>query len=292
VRTQIDRFLYHLEVERGCSTHTVASYAGDLRRFAEHLERRGRTLENAAEEDVTSLLVAASRDGLAPRSVARLLSAVRSFLRFLVEEGTLKTSPARRVKVPRLPRALPKLLPEHEVLALLAAPDERTPEGLRDSAMLHVMYATGLRVSELCGLRWGDLNLQVGYVSACGKGRRRRLVPLGEVAAAKVRAYLEVRGRWARAGEDALFVSRKGGAMSRVQFWRKVRHYARLAGIRGDVSPHWLRHSFATHLLVHGADLRSVQTMLGHADISTTEIYTHLDRTHLRRVVERCHPRG
>lgn len=292
MQAHIDRFLYHLEVERGCSAHTVASYAGDLRRFTEHLARRGRTIENAAEEDVTSLLVAASREGLAPRSVARLLSAVRSFLRFLVDDGTLKTSPARRVKVPRLPRALPKLLQEHEVLALLAAPDERTPEGVRDAAMLHVMYAAGLRVSELCALRWGDLNLDVGYVSAYGKGRRRRLVPLGEVAAAKVRAYLEVRGRWARAGEDALFVSRKGGAMSRVHFWRKVREYARRAGIRDGVSPHWLRHSFATHLLVHGADLRSVQTMLGHADISTTEIYTHLDRTHLRRIVERCHPRG
>lgn len=292
MQAHVDRFLYHLEIERGCSANTVASYAVDLRRFAEHLERRGRTLEQATEEDVTSLLVAASRAGLAPRSAARLLSAVRSFLRFLVDDGTLPTSPARRVRLPHLPRALPKLLTEGEVRALLAAPDERTPEGVRDAAMLHVLYASGLRVSELCRLKWGDVNLDVGFVSACGKGRKRRLVPLGEVAAAKVRAYLEVRGRWARPGEDALFVSRKGGAMSRVHFWRKVRHYARQVGIRGDVSPHWLRHSFATHLLVHGADLRSVQTMLGHVDISTTEIYTHLDRTHLRKVVERYHPRG
>ncbi len=292
MQAHVDRFLYHLEVEQGCSSHTVAGYAVDLRRFAEHLERRGRPLEQATEEDVTSLLVAASKAGLAPRSAARLLSAVRSLLRFLVDEGSLKTSPARRVKVPRLPRSLPKLLQEREVRALLAAPDERTPEGVRDSAMLHVMYAAGLRVSELCRLQWGDLNLEVGFVSAYGKGRRRRLVPLGEVAAAKVRAYLEVRGRWAKAGEDALFVSRKGGAMSRQHFWRKVQHYARQAGIRDDVSPHWLRHSFATHLLIHGADLRSVQTMLGHVDISTTEIYTHLDRTHLRKVVERHHPRG
>jgi integrase/recombinase XerD len=292
VQAHVERFLYHLEVERGYAANTVASYAIDLRRFAEHLERRGRSLAATNEEDVTSLLVAASKAGLAPRSAARLLSAVRSFLRFLVDNGALKTSPARRVKVPRLPRSLPKLLQEAQVLALLAAPDERHPEGVRDAAMLHVMYAAGLRVSELCRLSWGDLNLEVGYVSAYGKGRRRRLVPLGEVAAAKVRAYLEVRGRWARAGEEALFVSRKGGAMSRQHFWRKVQQYARQAGIRNDVSPHWLRHSFATHLLVHGADLRSVQTMLGHADISTTEIYTHLDRTHLRKVVERHHPRG
>jgi integrase/recombinase XerD len=288
----IDRFLYRLEVERGYSKHTVAAYAEDLRRFADHLERRGRDLKTATEEDVRALLVAASKEQLSPRSAARLLSAVRSFLRFAVDEGVLAHSPARGVKVPHLPRTLPKLLTERQVRALLGAPDESTPEGVRDAAMLHVMYAAGLRVSELVALRWGDVNLEVGYVSAFGKGQRRRLVPLGEVAAQKIRAWLQVRGRCAKAGVEALFVSRRGRAMSRSQFFRIVQRCARQAGIEEDVSPHWLRHSFATHLLVHGADLRAVQTMLGHADISTTEIYTHLDKTHLRQVIEKHHPRG
>lgn len=288
----IDRFLYRLEVERGCSAHTVQAYAVNLRRFAEHLERRGRELATTTEEDVRALLVAASHEGLAPRSVARLLSGVRSFLRFAVEEGALAHSPARKVQAPHLPRALPKLLTERQVLDLLAAPGETTPDGVRDTAMLHLMYAAGLRVSELVRLRWGDVNLEVGYVSALGKGSRRRLVPLGEVAAEKIRAWLAIRGRHARPGVDALFVSHRGRAMSRVHFWRLVQAHARQAGIEQEVSPHWLRHSFATHLLVHGADLRAVQTMLGHADISTTEIYTHLDRTHLRRVIEEHHPRG
>jgi integrase/recombinase XerD len=270
----------------------VAAYANDLRRFAEHLQRRGRTIRAATDEDVTSLLVVSAKEGLAPRSAARRLSAVRSFLRFLVDEAVLPRNPGRRVRTPRLPRTLPRLLTEEQIRALLAAPGEATPEGIRDSAMLHVMYASGLRVSELVGLRWGDVNLEVGYVSAQGKGKRRRLVPLGEVAEEKVRAWLAVRGQWAKAGVEALFVSRRGRAMSREQFWRVVRRRARAAGIPGDVSPHWLRHSFATHLLVRGADLRSVQTMLGHADISTTEIYTHVDRRHLRRMIERFHPRG
>ncbi|MBI5487160.1 MAG: site-specific tyrosine recombinase XerD [Deltaproteobacteria bacterium] len=288
----IDRFLYRLEVERGYSHLTVTSYASDLRRFTELLEKRGRALRDVTEEDVRELLVAASKEGLAARSAARLLSAAKSFLRFAVEEGVLEHSPARKVRTPRLARPLPKLLSEEQVLALLHAPDESTAEGVRDAAMLHVMYAAGLRVSELVGIGWGDVNLEVGYVSAFGKGRRRRLVPLGEVAAGKVRAWLAIRGQHAKAGVDALFVSRRGRAMGRVQFWRFVQRYARKAGIDRDVSPHWLRHSFATHLLVHGADLRAVQTMLGHADISTTEIYTHLDMTHLRQVIEKHHPRG
>jgi integrase/recombinase XerD len=288
----IDRFLYSLEVEKGYSRNTIAAYAVDLRRFAEHLERRGHELKSATEEDITALLVAASKEGLSPRSSARLLSGVRSFLHFAMETGVLAHNPARKVRVPHLPRTLPKLLSEKQVLALLSAPDERTPEGVRDAAMLHVMYAAGLRVSELVSLRWGDLNLEVGYVSAFGKGKRRRLVPLGEVAANKVREWLALRGPRAKAGEDALFVSRRGHAFSRSQFWRIVLRYARKAGIDRNVSPHWLRHSFATHLLVHGADLRAVQTMLGHADISTTEIYTHLDRGHLRQMIEKHHPRG
>ena len=288
----MDRFLYHLEVERGCSRHTLAGYAGDLRRLADHLDRRGTTPEKAVEEDVTSLLVRAAKEKLSPRSSARLLSATRSFFRFLVEEGLIPHSPARAVKIPRLPRILPKLLSEEQVRALLSAPDEATPEGIRDTAMLHVMYASGLRVSELVKLGWGDLNLEVGYVSAFCKGRRRRLVPLGELAATKVRAYLGVRGRWAKPGADALFVSRLGRGMSREQFWRILKRHALTAGIDQPISPHWLRHSFANHLLAHGADLRSVQMMLGHADISTTEIYTHLSRGHLREMIRKHHPRG
>jgi integrase/recombinase XerD len=288
----VDRFLYRLEVERGYSRNTIEAYAQDLRRLAEHLERRGHDLKTATEEDVRALLVAASKEGLSPRSAARLLSGVKSFLRFAVDEGAIEHSPARKVKVPHLPRGLPRLLTEREVLALLHAPDERTDDGVRDAAMLHVMYAAGLRVSELVRLRWGDVNLEVGCVSAFGKGQKRRMVPLGEVAATKIRAWLEVRGRHAKEGAEALFVSHRGKAMSRVQFWRLVQRYAHAAGIDQAVSPHWLRHSFATHLLVHGADLRAVQTMLGHADISTTEIYTHLDKAHLRKVIEKHHPRG
>jgi integrase/recombinase XerD len=288
----VDRFLYHLEVERGGSRHTVAAYARDLRRLAGHLERRGRTLATVDDEDLSALLVAAAAEGLAPRSAARLLSAVRSFLRFVAAEGGMPAGSGIRIRTPRLARPLPKLLSAEEVRALLAAPEAASPEGIRDAAMLHVMYAAGLRVSELVGLRWGDVNLDAGFVSAYGKGRRRRLVPLGEPAVARIRAWLPHRGAWARAGEDALFVSRRGRPLSRVGFWRLVRRYAVRAGIDRPVSPHWLRHSFATHLLVNGADLRAVQTMLGHADISTTEIYTHLDRRHLRDMVDRYHPRG
>ncbi len=288
----MDRFLYRLEVEDGCSRRTASAYSGDLRRLAEHLERRGKTAAAASEEDIATLLSVAAEDGLSARSAARLLSAVRSFFRFLVDENVVRRSPARAVKIPRMPRVLPKLLSEEQVLGLLAAPDETKPDGIRDAAMLHVMYSCGLRVSELVGLGWGDVNLQVGYVSVAGKGGRRRLVPLGEVAAGKLEAYLPHRGRWAKAGVDAQFVSRKGGAMSREMFWRLVKRYSAKAGIPRPVSPHWLRHSFATHMLIRGADLRSVQMMLGHADISTTEIYTHLSREHLQKMIRRYHPRG
>lgn len=289
----IDAFLAFARVERGLAAHTIASYSFDLRDFLGFFRSRGLAWPPAASD------LQAYRDwldaaGLSPRTVARRISALRQFFRFLLLEGRISEDPAALLTTPRRWRNLPRYLTASQVEALLAAPQPDSPRGLRDRAMLETLYATGLRVSELVSLRLADLNLELGFVRVTGKGGKQRLVPVGSKAQEALRDYLAA-GRPALLKGRAnahLFVTNRGGPMTRQAFWILLRKYGRQAGIFQRLSPHVLRHSFATHLLEGGAGLRSVQAMLGHADISTTEIYTHVMRTRLKTVVDQHHPRG
>ncbi|MGC4094696.1 MAG: tyrosine recombinase [Polyangiaceae bacterium] len=291
----LDAYLSHLRVERALSPHTVAAYGRDLSKFvafaAEHAVTAPQELDLGL---VSSWLGSLAKAGLGPRSAARHLSAARGLMKFLLKENELLDDPTRLAPRPRIGRRLPQPLSEDEMLSLIEAPSPDTLRGLRDRAMLSVTYAAGLRVSELVGLTLGDIDLRRGIVSALGKGQKRRLVPLGEVALEHLEAYLA-----ARSAQDAelglsevVFRSPRGGALTRQGFWKIVRQYASKAGLRHRVHPHQLRHSFATHLLRGGADLRSVQTLLGHANIATTEIYTHVSRDHVRAAHARAHPRA
>ena len=288
------RFLNYLAAERGLSSNTVEAYGRDVARYLRFLRERGVGPEEAGPEDVRELLNRLGDCGLGPASLARNLSAVRTFHRFLLEEGIREADPTELEVPPKRARKLPHVLSVEEVERLLSQPDTNTPLGMRDKAMLECMYATGVRVSELLNVRLGDLLWEVGVVRVSGKGGRERLVPVGELALDALRIYLrEARPKLARAGSgDLTFLNRRGGRLSRMGFWKILRNYARSAGISKPVSPHTLRHSFATHLLEGGADLRAVQEMLGHRDISTTQIYTHLDREYLREVIRTFHPRG
>jgi len=289
----LDDYIQHLRVERGLSKHTVDAYARDLVRFGARLADEEASLDEVDEGRVAGYLVTLSHDGLSARTQARALSAIRGFFRFLVQEGRQQLDPTELLEAPRLLRKLPDILNRDEVLRLLNAPTGSKPNRIRDRAMLHTMYAAGLRVSELIELDLADVNLEEGFVSALGKGNKRRIVPIGAHARAAMAEYFtEVRPKWARPASRACFVTARGKAMTRQSFWSLVKKYARATGITKPISPHKLRHSFATHLLAGGADLRSVQTMLGHADISTTQIYTHVTGDHLRKMLERYHPRG
>jgi integrase/recombinase XerD len=295
----IDAYLDHLRVERGLSRNTLEAYARDLGALVSHLG--GTTeLQSIDAGKIAELMVANRRRRLGARSSARQLSALRGFFRFLLRERAVGEDPTALVDRPRLARRLPRTLSFEEVERLLAAPDTRTDRGCLHCAMLHLMYASGLRVSELCALRLSDVDLQRGIVTAQGKGGKRRLVPIGEIALGKIDGYLkEIRPKFARrpptavgVAKPVLFISPRGGGFSRAGFWRMVRRYATAAGIVPLPSPHKLRHSFATHLLRGGADLRAVQSMLGHANLATTEIYTHVASDHLREVHSKSHPRA
>ena len=291
----IDAFLGHLKVERRLARNTLSAYAGDLSVFAEVCERRGVTAaERVAPTDVLAFLRARLEAGASARTQARNLVAVRGLYRYLRAERRVEADPTADLALPRIGRKLPSFLGPKEVEALLSAPDPRTPRGLRDQAMLETLYATGLRVSELVRLGVSEVNLEAGFVIALGKGQKQRAVPLGDLARGAITRYLATARPvlLGRRASSALFVTRRGRAMTRQGFWKLLGAYARVAGIRKPLSPHTLRHSFATHLLEGGADLRSVQTMLGHADIATTEIYTHVQRARLREVIARHHPRG
>jgi integrase/recombinase XerD len=294
VERWVDAYIDHLRAERGLAARTVEAYAKDLVRFVAHAEEEGVTDPAALSPAIVAgFLVRLGHAGLGARSAARFLSSVRGFCRFLVRERALASDPCALVDRPRLGRRLPGVLSFEEILRLLAAPDGVTSRGRRDRAMLQVMYAAGLRVSELCGLRLADVDLRRGVLSAFGKGNKRRLVPIGEVALASLEAYLGDRSVHPHASRSPiLFLSPRGRALTRQAFFNRVKIHALSAGIDKPISPHKLRHSFATHLLERGADLRSVQAMLGHADISTTEIYTHVVRDHLRRTYDRAHPRA
>lgn len=292
----LDIFIGYLRAERGASPKTVDAYASDITRWLEFLKREGVTadIDAATRDHVNAHLQALSRAGLAARSQARHLAAMRVFHRFLVVEKLAKLDPTEDIDTPRAVKKLPVFLTLEEVEALLAAPDETTVPGARDRAMIEVLYATGLRVSELCRLQLNDIQLGAGYLVAMGKGKKERLVPLGRFAQEKVRQFLEGPREVILHGRESrfLFVTRNGGPFTRQGFWKLLRRYALKAGIRKQLSPHKLRHSFATHLVERGADLRAVQAMLGHSDISTTQIYTHVSRARLHALYDQHHPRS
>jgi integrase/recombinase XerD len=291
-RRVLERYLEALAVERGLSANTVAGYRNDLTRLGEALAKRGGDLFTAPAPALSGHLRDLRVQGLSPRSISRALSAIRGFYENLVVLGERADNPAVNLLPPRLGRTLPKVLSESQVEALLAAPDVSTPLGLRDRAMLELLYATGLRVSELVGLQLPQLRLDAGFLVAFGKGSKERIVPVGESAEDWVKRWLrDVRPQVARGRHQAVFVNYAGDPMARNGFWKILKAYGVQAGIR-DLSPHVLRHSFATHLLEHGADLRAVQTMLGHADISTTQIYTHIHQQRLKTLYDRFHPRS
>jgi len=298
VDAAVQQFLDHLRVERELSVATLAAYGHDLAALAGFLASRGiddvRTIRAV---DVLEYLANLTAKKISARSQARALVAQRQFFKFLRAERICDTNPTEEIDLPRFGRKLPVFLSLDEVDRLLAAPGRSTPRGLRDSAMLETLYAAGLRVSELVKLRLGDINLDAGYLVAFGKGKKQRIVPLGDAAIATLRGYIEAARsvflkESSRPSEDAIFLTRLGRGMTRQAFWKILTAHARAAGITKAISPHKLRHSFATHLVERGADLRSVQTMLGHADIGTTEIYTHLSRAHLRGVYDKFHPRA
>ncbi len=292
----IGRFTEHLWLERGASDNTRRAYASDLRALARWLAGRGVSGWPAVTADLLrDYLRHRHAEGASARSMARALSAWRRFFRYLLREGAIDHDPSEPLETPRLARGLPDHLTEDEVEALLQAPDVATPLGLRDRAMLETLYATGLRVSELVALRHDQLDLRTGLVRVVGKGRKERIVPLGEEAAHWLSRYLETaRPALASPGtpDEHVFLNRRGAGMTRHNFWHIVRRHARAAGITRHLSPHTLRHAFATHLLDHGADLRAVQMLLGHSNVTTTQIYTHVARARLQALHAAHHPRG
>jgi len=291
----IDAYLEHLRVERRVSGHTLEAYARDLRALADYAERRDRSVLALSRADLEGFVRDRMSRGLAPRSVARAVAAVRGLYKFLVVDQRLPVSPADDLAAPKSWPALPAALTVDEVDRLIAAPDVTTTRGLRDRAFIELLYATGLRVSELVGLGAADLNIEGGYLTCVGKGSKERLVPIGDEAARWVARYLaQARPALAAAGRGGgsrLFLNARGGPLSRVGAWKVLKGYAPAAGLARGLSPHMLRHSFATHLLDRGADLRSIQMMLGHADLSTTQIYTHVLEGRLRTLYDRFHPR-
>ena len=291
----VDAYLNHLRVERRLADHTLESYGRDLQRLGEFAAGIQKPVLQLNRTELEQFVDGLMNDGLSPRSVARMVAAVRGFYRFGVVAQQITANPADDLQAPRAWPALPKCLAVEEVDTLIAQPDVATPRGLRDRALIEVLYATGLRVSELIRLRASDLNLEAGYLSTTGKGSKQRIVPIGEQASSWLTRYIR-EGRPRLLGGKAsswLFVNAKRGTgLSRVGFWKILKGYGRKAGLSRTLSPHVLRHSFATHLLEHGADLRSIQMMLGHADLSTTQIYTHVLEARLRSVYDRFHPRA
>ncbi len=289
----IDVYLTYLRDVRRVSPNTVESYARDLAALASFAEKKDIAVEALTRRDLEAFVRTQMASGLSPRSVARAVACVRGFFRFVSLEQKRDVSPADDLQAPRAWAALPKFLDLEDVDKLLAVPDTSTPRGLRDKAMIEVLYATGLRVSELIAVRPNDLHLDEGYLTCVGKGDKERIVPLGQEAADWIRRYVrDGRAQLAKRGSPWLFVNaRDGGSLSRVGFWKVLKEYGVKAGVTRELSPHVLRHSFATHLLERGADLRSIQMMLGHSDLSTTQIYTHVLEARLRAVYDKFHPR-
>ncbi len=295
-RIHLRSYFHFLEVEKNSSDNTVESYKHDLERYLQFLEQKGITsFDNTKDHDVSAFLSMLFDVGLSPKSISRNFSAIKGFHKFLVGEQMTINNPTQNIDAPKLSRSLPDVLNQNEVEAILNQPNTVEPLGIRDRAILETMYATGTRVSELISLKQSEVSVDNGAVRLFGKGSKERLVPIGKIALKWIQKYqLEVRNELARkgAGRDVLFLNARGRPMSRMAIWNIVRTYTVKAGIKKEVHPHTFRHSFATHLLEGGADLRAVQEMLGHADISTTQIYTHIDREYLKEVHKTFHPRG
>lgn len=291
----LDSFLSYLAVEKGLSENTLESYGRDLRKFILSMEEAG--VRSPGEINYSHILdyLAESREkGFNATSIVRSIVSIRQFFKYLLMEKLIEADPAAGIGTPKMKKGLPGVITLDEVESLLSAPDETTPEGLRDAAMLEVLYATGIRVSELVGLKLNDVNFELGFVVVYGKGSKERIVPMGDKARQKLLEYLGTsRPAMLKAREaKALFVTRLGRGMTRQGFWKVIKHYSLKAGIAKKISPHTLRHSFATHLLERGADLRTIQIMLGHSDISTTQIYTHVESERLKVIHKKYHPRS
>jgi integrase/recombinase XerD len=296
VSARVDEYLAHLQFERRLAAHTLESYGRDLTDLGRFAAAREQPLDQLTRRDLETWVRDLMSEGRSPRSVARAVASIRGFYRFLTVHRHVADNPAVDLQAPKAWKVLPKFLPIAEVDRLLQAPDISTPRGVRDRALIEVLYATGLRVSELVGLRPQDLHLDAGYLTTTGKGRKQRIVPIGDEAAAWVTRYLrDARpALLGRRSSPRLFVNARGGGpgITRVGFWKILKQYGHTLGIARQVSPHVLRHSFATHLLERGADLRAIQMMLGHADLSTTQIYTHILDARMRALYDRFHPRA
>ncbi|GED12080.1 site-specific tyrosine recombinase XerD [Aneurinibacillus migulanus] len=291
----ITQFIHYLTVERGLAKNTLESYQRDLHAYCAYLERENFTnLNETNRMQIMGYLLHLQEQGRATATLSRNLASIRAFYQFLLREKFIDKDPSVNLESPKIEKKLPQVLSVAEVETLLNGPDTRLPSGLRDKAMLELLYATGIRVSELVSLNLSDVNLNMGFIKCFGKGSKERIIPLGRLAIADVSRYLE-RGRpmlKKRGQEEALFLNHHGRRLSRQGFWKIIKKYAQLANSHKEITPHTLRHSFATHLLENGADLRSVQEMLGHADISTTQIYTHVTRSRLKEVYAKAHPRA
>lgn len=290
----INTFLDYLSVERGLSKNTIASYRKDLDFYTGFLRKRDiAALSSASKSDVTGFMLEQKDKGIAANSIARRLAAIRMFHRFLLRERVLKNDPTSLIDSPKLWKKIPDALSMAEAEALIARPDTRSRQGLRDKAVLETLYATGMRVSEAADLKLGDINLEVGFLRCIGKGNKERVIPLGSKAIASLRRYLQAARPQLlnKKISDFLFISRLGRRLSRQSLWKLIKKYARSAHIKRPIKPHSLRHSFATHLLERGADLRSVQEMLGHSNISTTQVYTHINKDRLKNIHRQFHPR-
>ncbi len=294
IRSEILQFLEYSRVEKGLAANSISSYKRDLTRFAGYLQQRGLTLQRTKREDIRHFLATLYKAELSARSVARNLVSLRGFFHFLHREGRVQSEATSEIDSPQIGRSLPKFISLEEVELLLKAPNPSKPSGLRDKAMLELLYATGMRVSELTGLGKGDLDANLGILRCLGKGNKERLIPVGRDALKAVESYVTqgrpqlLKGR----SSSYLFLNQRGGRMSRVGFWKILSAYGRKAGIATPLTPHLVRHSFATHLLDRGADLRSIQLLLGHSDISTTQIYTHVLKERLKQVYQMHHPRA
>jgi len=291
-RDLVGEYFAYLRVEKGLSSNSLKNYAHDLNKLNEFAQRTQRTLEDLSKNELSECFKLLAQTGLSPRTLARTISSVRGFYKFLLRDGFIKDDPMANVQSPQIDKHLPNFLTEKEIGRLLDAPDTSTPEGLRDRAMLELLYATGLRVSELTGLVSTDINLERGLLTCHGKGSKQRFIPVGKSALYWLQEYGRARTALVKKSSvRALFVGVSGEGLTRHQFWEILRRYTKRLGLEG-VSPHTLRHSFATHLMQHGADSRSVQALLGHSDLATTQIYTHLSKEHLRQTYDEFHPRA
>ncbi|MFA4983846.1 MAG: site-specific tyrosine recombinase XerD [Candidatus Omnitrophota bacterium] len=294
MRELIETFLNYLSVERGLSRNTIISYQEDLNYYMDYLESAGiNSLSRTTRDDISNFMFLQKDKGLSANSVARRLAAIKSFYRFLVKERILKSDPSSLIDSPKLWKKIPDALSVNEITRLLDQPNIRELQGIRDRAVLEALYATGMRVSEAANLKKDNLNLQVGFLRCIGKGNKERVIPLGKKAIQSLQRYLAIGRPKLLKGRESeyLFLSRLGKRISRQSLWKIIRRYARQAGIKKPIRPHILRHSFATHLLERGADLRSVQEMLGHSNISTTQIYTHINKDRLKTIHRMFHPR-